>query len=356
MGAAMKFSSPIKHSLVGAALGLWAGLVAAPLAAQSTSTAEFYKSRGLEILIGAATGGAYDLPGRLIARHIGRHIPGEPSVVVRNMPGANSLTMTNHLFNLAAQDGAVIGMPNINLPLEQLLRPGRDSTKFDVTKFQWIGAPTQEVYVTFVWHTAPAQTVADLRTTEILMGSTGAAGENSALPLVMNALAGTKMKLVKGYGGQSDVFLALERGEVQGNTTGSTNLRTDKAEWVKTAKVRILVRYTLGRSAGLDDVPSALDLVSGEEDRATMRFFLAKYKIARALFAPPNVPTERVQGLRRAFDATMTDPAFVAEAATVGFEISPTRGEDVAGIIEEIYATPTPIVERIKTILAAELK
>ena len=134
------------------------------------------------------------------------------------------------------------------------------------------------------------------------------------------------MKLVKGYGGQSDVFLALERGEVQGNTTGSTNLRSDKAEWVTSGKVRILLRYSLGRSAGLDDVPSALDLVTGEDDRAAMRFFLAKYKIARALFAPPGVPPERVLLLRRAFDATMTDPAFLAEAATVGFEVSPTRG------------------------------
>ena len=322
----------------------------APAVAQSP--AEFYKSRNLEILIGAATGGAYDLPGRLMARHIGRHIPGEPAVVVRNMPGANSITMTNHLYHLAAQDGSVIGMPNINLPLEQLLRPGHESAKFDVTKFQWIGAPTEELYVTFVWHTAPAHTVADLRTTEILMGSTGAAGENSALPLVMNALAGTKMKLVKGYGGQSDVFLALERGEVQGNTTGIINLRTDKAEWVSSGKVRILLRYSLGRSAGLDEVPSALDLVSTEDDRAAMRFFLAKYKIARALFAPPGVPTDRVQVLRRAFDATMTDAAFLAEAKTLGFEVSPTRGEDVAGIIAEIYATPTPIVERIKGILA----
>lgn len=350
----MVIRSSLRLSLVAAIIvtAAQAAIIATAAPAAAQTPADFYKTRSLEILIGAAAGGAYDLPGRLIARHIGRHIPGAPTIVVKNMPGANSITMVNHLYNVAAQDGSVIGMPNINLPFEALLRPGRDAAKFDVTKFQWIGAPTQELYVTFVWHTAPARTVADLRTTEILMGSTGAAGENSALPMVMNALAGTKMKLVKGYGGQADVFLALERGEVQGNTTGIINLRAEKAEWVRDGKVRILVQYSLGRSAGLDSVPSALDLVSNEDDRAAMRFFLAKYKIARALFAPPNVPAERVQTLRRAFDATMADGAFLAEAKTLGFEVSPTRGEDVAGIVAAIYATPTPIVDRIKTILA----
>lgn len=343
------------------AAGMRLCVIAATAAVLATSASaqtdrDFYRGRSLEILIGAAPGGAYDLPGRLMSRHIGRHIAGEPNVLVRNMPGANSLTMANHLYNVAAQDGSVIGMPNINLPIEPLLRPGRDSAKFDITKFQWIGAPTEEMYVTFVWHTAPVKTVADLRQTEILMGSTGAAGENSALPLVMNALAGTKMRLVKGYGGQSDVFLALERGEVQGNTTGSTNLRAEKADWVRDGKVRVLLQYALARAPVFEGAASAMDLVTAEADRAAMRFFLAKYRIARALFAPPGVPAAHVITLRRAFDATMADSAFLAEAAQLGFEVSPTRGEDVAGIIADIYATPSATVERIRRILAADSK
>ena len=333
-----------------------AACLATALPAFAQDGADFYRGKTLELLIGAAAGGAYDLPGRTIARHMGKHIPGNPTMVVRNMPGANSMTMANHLFNVAPADGTTIGMPNINLPLDPLLRLGGDAVKFDVTKFQWIGAPLQEIYVTFVSNTAPVKTIEDLRKTEVLMGATSAAGENVALPSLMNALAGTRMKIVKGYAGQNEVFIAVERGEVHGNTTGLTNLKSEKAEWVKSGKIRVLLQYGLRPSPDLKDVPSALDLATNDEDRDLLRFFLSKYQMARVLFAPPGVPAERVAILRRAFDATMKDPAFLTESATVGLDISPTSGEEVAALIARLYATPPAIVERLRSLLLAGRK
>jgi tripartite-type tricarboxylate transporter receptor subunit TctC len=172
----------------------------------------------------------------------------------------------------------------------------------------------------------------------------------------MNALAGTKMKVVKGYAGQNEVFIAVERGEVHGNTTGLTNLKSEKAEWVKSGKIRVLLQYGLQPSPDLEGVPSALDLMTNDEDRTLLRFFLSKYQMARVLFAPPGVPADRVTVLRRAFDATMKDPAFLADSKTVGLDIAPTSGEDVAALVAELYATPPKIVERVRSILLAARK
>jgi tripartite-type tricarboxylate transporter receptor subunit TctC len=327
-------------------------------AATADDLAAFYRSRNIDFLIGAAAGGAYDLPGRVLAHHLGGHLPGNPTVTVKNMPGGNGLLMTNHLYNVAPQDGTVIGMPNNAIPLEPLLKvlsPNGDNVRFDVTRLQWIGSPAQETYATIVWHTAPVRTVDDLRNVEILTAGTQSLGEAVALPTLMNALAGTRMNVVKGYPGQNEIFLAMERGEIEANTTGVMNLTSSRAEWVRDGKIRIMIQYTANRDSPLKDVPFALDLVKTDEDRAVLTFLFSKYQMARGIFAGPKVRGDRVAALRSAFDATMDDPAFRDEATKVGIEISPMSGKDIANLVASLYRTPPAIVERARaTLLLAQ--
>ncbi len=214
--------------------------------AHAQSVADFYRGKTIEMLIGGAVGGGYDLAGRTVANHIGRHIPGNPSFVVRNMPGATSLIMTNHLYNVAKRDGTAIGMPTSNIPLEQRLKvisPDGANVKFEIERFGWIGTPVQEPQITWVWHTAPAHNVDDLRSNAIRMGATTSSADNYLLPTIVNQLLGTRMQVVTGYIGQNEIYLAVERGEVQGNNTGLSNITVNKADWLRDGKVRILLQY-----------------------------------------------------------------------------------------------------------------
>jgi tripartite-type tricarboxylate transporter receptor subunit TctC len=357
----MSFHRPFPRRYLARSLVAAVSFAVLPATAHADAVESFYRGKTLDFLIGAAVGGAYDLPGRIVAHHLGKHIPGNPSVVVRNMVGGNGLTMTNHLYNVAPKDGTVIGMPNNAIPLEPLLKilsPDGSNVRFDVRKLQWIGSPAQETYVSFVWHTAPAKSFEDLRRTEILTGGTASLGEAVALPKLMNALAGTRFNIVKGYGGQNDIFLAMERGELQANTAGLTNLTSSRADWVRDHKIRALVQYT-GTEKGekssiLRGVPSAVDLVPTDSDRTLLRFLFAKYRMARVIFAAPEVVAERIQALRAAFDATMTDSAFLDESAKVGLEVKPVGGRDVAKLIQELYATPNDVVERARSILLSD--
>src|ERR1044071_8102765 len=206
-------------------------LVIGAAAAQADPVEDFYRGKTIELLIGGAAGGGYDLAGRTVANHLGRHIPGNPTFVVRNLPGATSLIMTNQLYNGAKRDGTVIGMPTSNIPLEQrlkLISPDGANVKFDIKRFGWIGTPVQEPQITWVWHTAPAQSLDDLRTNVIRMGGTTSSADNYLLPTIVNQLLGTRMQTVTGYIGQNEIFLAAERGEVQGNNTGLSNITVNK--------------------------------------------------------------------------------------------------------------------------------
>jgi len=323
--------------------------------AAADPVADFYRGKTVEILIGAAAGGGYDLAGRAVARHIGRHIPGEPTIVVKNMPGSTSLRMTNHLYNVAPRDGTSIGMPNNNIPFEprlHMLSPDGKNIRFDLDRFNWIGTPLQEPQVLYVWHAAPVQTVADLKKTEILVGTTAVASDNYTLPVLMNRLIGTKMKPVSGYQGQNEIFLALERGEVQGNSTGLSNLFVNKATWMKQGKLRILMQFAVERNPQVKDVPTALELVSTDADRDLLRLYLLKYKMARPLAMPPEVAPERVAAIRAAFDATMKDPRYLAEAAKMHLDVSPVDGPEVAALVHQIGTAPQPIIDRLKGLVA----
>ena len=344
------------NKVCGNVLALAVAVLALSGPARAEPVAEFYRGKTIELLIGGAVGGGYDLAGRTLANHIGRHIPGQPTLVVRNLPGATSLIMTNQLYNVSKRDGTVIGMPTSNIPLEprlKLISPDGANVKFDIERFNWIGTPVQEPQVTWVWHTAPARNVDDLRTHPIRMGATTASADNSVLPSIVNQVLGTRMQVVTGYIGQNEINLAVERGEVQGNNTGLSNITVNRADWLRDGKVRILLQFGAERLAALPDVPTALELAAAEADRALLRFYAVKFNMARPLFAPPDVPAERLAALRAAFDATMKDPQYLEEARRIGLDVNPLGGAGIAALIREVQATPQPVVDRLRELLAA---
>src|SRR5215208_5054824 len=317
--------------------------------------ADFYRGKTIEFALGSAAAGGYDVAARTIAVHMPRHIPGNPAIVVRNMPGATGLIMTNYLYNVAKRDGTVMGMPTSNVPLEprlKLISPDGSNAKFDVARMNWIGTPLQEPQVTWVWHTAPAKNVDDLKTNTILMGATTASADNSVLPLLVNALLGTKMQIVAGYQGQNEINIAAERGEVQGNNTGVSNLTVNKADWMRDNKVRILLQYGNERLPMLKDVPTVSELASTEEDRALLRFYALKFAMARPLVAPPDIPPDRIAVLNDAFEATMKDPQYLADAARIGLDTNWLGSTGLKGLVQQIQETPQPVVDRLRELLA----
>ena len=333
-----------------------ADVLGLPGAARADEVADFYRGKTVEMLIGGAVGGGYDLAGRTVANHMGRHIPGNPAIVVRNMPGATSLIMTNNLYNVARRDGTVIGMPTSNIPLEQrlkLISPDGSNVKFELLRFGWIGTPVQEPQITWVWHTAPVQSVDDLRKVAVRMGATTSSADNHLLPTIVNRLLGTRMQTVTGYIGQNEIFLAAERGEVQGNNTGLSNITVNKADWLRDGKVRILLQYGVERLPGLPAVPTAVELARSEADRALLRFYAVKFSMARPLMAPPEVPAERLAALRDAFDTTMQDPQYLEEARRIGLDVNPLGGAGIARLIRQVQETPQDVVDRLRELIAS---
>jgi tripartite-type tricarboxylate transporter receptor subunit TctC len=330
-------------------------LPASPTRAETLE--EFYRGKTIEIVIGAAAGGGYDLAGRTLAQHLGRHVPGTPNVVVRNMPGAASISMTNWLYGSARRDGTILGMPNNNVPLEPRLRlVSRDGSnlKFDISRLAWIGSPVQEPQILFVWHTVPAQTFADLRTGKTVIGATAAGADAYSLPALLNRTAGTKLDIVAGYPGQNDLFIALERGEIQASTSGISTLLSARPHLVKEGKVRVLAQFGLERHVSYPQVPTAIELVDTQTSRDLWRFYSLKYAFARLIAAPPEVPPTRIAALRAAFEATMKDPRYVAEAERLGLDVSPLSGAQIERLLDVIRDTPQPVVDTLREMLAAK--
>jgi tripartite-type tricarboxylate transporter receptor subunit TctC len=327
--------------------------------AQGEVVADFFRGKTIDLLIGAAAGGGYDLAGRTVAAHIGRHIPGNPQIVVRNMPAASSLVMTNHLYNAAKRDGTVIGMPNNNIPLEprlKLFSADGSNLKFDISRFVWIGTPLQEPQALFVWHSTPVRTVADLKRHKLVVGAVTVAADNYTMQLLLNRTYGTIMDLVTGYPGQNAIFLAMERGEVQANSSGISNLTVTRPQLLNEGKVRVVVQYGTERHPLFKDVPTAIELMSNDADRELWRIYSLKYAFARPLALPPDVPADRVNALCDAFDRTMKDPLYIAEAKRIGLDVNPLDGEAVRRLVAEIQATPEPVITRLRTLLTPPAK
>jgi tripartite-type tricarboxylate transporter receptor subunit TctC len=311
---------------------------------QAQSPADFYRGKTVNVLIGVSPGGEYDLQARLVARHLGKHIPGRPNVVAQNMTGAGGLNMANYLASIAARDGTYIGMLANTLPSLQVV--GGKGVKFDTTKFNWLGSIAPVVETMTVWHTAGVKSVADARTREIVAGSTGRGSTTHIYPSMMNEFLGTKFKVVIGYQGGNLINLAMERGEVQARNNTWSSWKATRPAWLKEKKIFVIAQA--GPRAPDLDAPSVEELARTPDDRKAIELVMSATRLGRPMATTPDVPPDRLAALRAAFKATMADPDFLAEAANANFEVNPILGEDMQRTVAHIIATPKEIADRVK--------
>jgi tripartite-type tricarboxylate transporter receptor subunit TctC len=342
----------MSHRLVAFVSALLLGVVPARGA---DDVAGFYRGRQLRIVVGTAAGGGYDLFARAVARHIGAHIPGNPAVIVQNLPAAGGMVMTNQLYGSAPRDGSVIGAPINGIPTAPLLAPA--GAHFDATRLIWLGSTNREPYVAFVWRTAPVQSLADLRTRELIVGATAPGTTMVDFPLLTNDILGTKFRIVRGYEGTPQINTAIERGELEGQGgIGWAAVKAQVPQWIAERKIKVIAQYGLKRHPDLADVPTMLELATRDPDRQALTMLFARTEYGRPYFLPPEVPAARVEALRRAFDATMRDPAFVSDAAKLQLEIDPMTGEAVQALVGDLAATPSDVVARVRAILEASAR
>ena len=307
--------------------------------------------RPVIIYVAGTAGGGIDLYARLVSRHISRHIPGKPTVTVQVMPGAGGIRAANFLAEQAPRDGTAIatfaGGPILE-PLIGARKPG-----YDMSQFTWVGAITKDIGICLSWGTTPFKTIDDVKKQQMVVAGTGAGSETDTWPVVLNDVLGTKFKLVTGYLGTQETVLAIERGEAHGRCMFSHSaLKIAKPDWLREKKINLLVLAALERSAEFPGVPAVLDLVAKTEDRQLLELMVGPTAMARPFAAPPGVPASKAALIRRAFDATMQDPEFRAEALRIQAELAPTAGEDVQKLVGRLYATPRPVIERVKKLFA----
>jgi tripartite-type tricarboxylate transporter receptor subunit TctC len=333
------------RGLTGALLALW------PASACLAQTpAEFYKSRTIELDIGFSVGGAYDAYARILARTMGKYIPGNPAIVPKNMEGAGSMRVANYLYNAAPRDGTSFGTISRGTGFEPLL--GDRGARFAATAFNWIGSTNNEVSVCVAWYTSGVATFEDARTHVLVVGATGPSADTYQFPKITNAVLGTKFKIVTGYPGGNDVDLAMERGEVQGRCAWSwTSVKGLHQAWLDQNRLNILFQMGLGKHRDLPGIPLIVDLAKTDEERAILRLIFARQVMAWPFVAPPGVPVARVEALRKAFLATLQDKDFLAEADRAGLEITPVAGTDIQKLVQDVYATPAAIARKAADLL-----
>jgi tripartite-type tricarboxylate transporter receptor subunit TctC len=283
-----------------------------------------------------------------------RHVPGNPSIVVENMAGAASLQMANYIYNRAPRDGTVIGVPNSNILFEpqlKLLSRSGGSVEFDLNRFIWLGTAIQEPQIMWVMSNGPVKSIDDTKTRETIIGATAVGADNYTLSVVLNRILGARLKLISGYAGPPEILLAAERGEVEGSIGALSNLTVGKQEWWRTGKLRVLVQFGSERHPIIKDVPTAIELAEREADAQMFRFIALKFKMARVFFLPPDTPAGRIGVLRRAFDETMKDAAFLSQASVVGLDVNPIDGNVTTKLVQEIQDTPDAVVDKLRTII-----
>lgn len=334
--------------------GLWcvAAAAAALLAAgvaQSAHADSFYKGKRVKFLVGSSSGGGYDAYSRVLARHFGNHLLGNPSFIVQNMPGASSRKVANFMYNKAPRDGSTIAAVFSGIPTEPLVNPNK--ARFDARKFTWIGSANKGTFVGFVWHTSPAQTLDDLKTKQMIVGASG--GATYDYPALANELLGLNFKIISGYTGTRAIGLAMERGEVHANAgTTWASIKLQHPGWLKDKKVRVFVQYGSKKNSELPNVPLMRKLAKNDADRQALNLMYVRQEYQRPYIAPPGLPAIRVKTLRTAFNATMKDPAYLADAKKRRLDVDPLRGEEIDALIAEVYKTPKAVVERVKNILS----
>lgn len=322
--------------------------------AQAESVADFYKGKTMSMVISSGAGGGYDTLARAVSRHIGKHIPGAPNVVPRNMPGAGGIIASKHLYSQAPRDGSVIGIVQNNAPLEPLF--GTKEADYDPTKLNWIGTPSLETGLLIVWHTSKFKTIDDARHSEMTAGASGVNSAPAFYSRLMNELLGTKIKVIAGYPGQNEAYIAIERGELDTyGTTFWSSLTSTKQNWIKNNLIRILVQYGPVKEADLHDVPYGPDLVKSDEDRQLFEAAYGPLTLGRPFLMPPDIPADRLAAVRKAFMDMIKDPEFRAEAEKLGLQIdNPRSGEQLQQAVARLYSTPANVVERLRRIAQAK--
>jgi len=333
---------------------IWATVVCTAFAAATVTpakaqTAEPFAGKSVSLIIGFGPGGGYDRWGRLVAQHIGKHLPGKPNVVPQNMPGAGSYVAASHIYGAAPKDGTVFAIIARDAALGPL--SGAPGARFDATKMSWLGSPTKEHNVCIAYNTAKVKDVKQLRDTQLILGDTGPGTGTRSYPKVLNDLLGYKFKLVSGFRSSADVFLAMERGEVEGICESLDSVNSRKPEWIPKKTVNVLLQAGSEPHPELQGVPNVFDLARTAEERQVLEYLYAGQGIGRPFVAPPDLPPERLKLLRDAFDATMKDPEFAADVKRNKFDLEPENGAHLAGLINKIYATPKPIIERVSNLI-----
>jgi tripartite-type tricarboxylate transporter receptor subunit TctC len=318
--------------------------------ARADDVANFYHGRQIRFVVGSAAGGTYDLLARIVAQHMPAYIPGNPSIIVQNQATAGGLVMANQLYALGPKDGTVVGVPLNGAPSAPLLQP--EAAHYDASKLIWLGSTHSEPYVAYVWHTAPVQSLADVQTKPLIVGSTSPGTTMNDFPMLTNAVLGTKFKIVPGYASTPQMNQALERGETEGVIGfGWFALSSQVPEWIADKKIKIIAQFGLEHSRIFPDVPLMIDLARTPADREALAMLFGRTEYGRPYFLPPDVPADRVDALRRAFDATMRDKSFAADAAKIGFEVDPLSGEQVQELVGALARTPADVVARVRAAL-----
>lgn len=342
----------MQHWIKGLGLAICSLSVAcwAAVPTHAQPVADFYKGRNVTLVVSVPPGGGYDILSRVVARHIGRHLPGTPAIIVQNMGGAGGVVATNYLANVAAKDGTVFACLSNNTPFEPLF--GNKEARYDAAKFNWVGSPGSEIGIFGVWHSSPVNTWQDVRTRELTSAITGITSGHNLYTRVLAETLGLKLKTIAGYPGQNEIYLAMERGEVDGTAYILLNsLPTSRPTWIADKKIKLLLQYGFAKHPSIPDVPFAPDLVQNEEDRQFMQATFGPLVVGRPFGAPPDVPADRIAALRTAFDLTMKDAAFLAEAKALKVEVDgPLTGGQLQDVIARANQTPPKIAARVRAL------
>lgn len=319
--------------------------------AHAQPAAEFFRGKTVTMLIGYTSGGGYDLYARVLSKHMGRHIPGNPSIVPQNMPGAGSLRLANFLYNAAPKDGTTLGMIGRGLAMEPLI--GASQPQYDARKFTWLGSGSDQVSLCASWHTSPVKSWNDMLATPFTVGGEGSGSDPDMFAMMIRNLFGVKVRLVSGYPGGNEINLAMERGEVDGRCGWSwSSIKITKPDWLAGKKINLLLQMALQKSRELPEVPLIMDYARSERDRQVLRLILARQQMGWPFLAPPDLPAERAQALRHAFDATMKDAEFQAEAKQRRLDVNPMTGAEIDRLVGELYQTPPDVIAATKAVIA----
>jgi tripartite-type tricarboxylate transporter receptor subunit TctC len=326
-------------------------MLAGAITASAQTPEQFYRGKSIDLVIGYPTGGSNDFYSRLLARHLGKHIPGNPTVVPRNTPGAGSFLALNQVFNVAPKDGTVLALAAPTATLDEKL--GTQGVRFKTAELNWIGRIDSATNVVFTWKTSKVKTFEDALKYEVSLGGTGVGSTVSIYPTVMNNVFGTKFKLVMGYRGSNEAMLAVERGEVEGHSTAWTAVKVAHPNWIRDKEISILVQFAIKRHPELADVPTAIDLARNDDERKVLGAIMAAAEIGAAFSTTPRVPADRVLALRRGFDETMKDPEFLDEAMRSNISVGPLPGEELQKLIVDVSSLPPDLLAKVRTAYGA---